>query len=63
VPNPVTTALSPVSQLTSNVGSTISTTVQQINATVPAAAPITGEVNDVGTTVSGLSGMLAAPNA
>jgi hypothetical protein len=63
VPNPVTTALSPVTQLTSNVGSTISTTVQQINATVPAAAPITGQVNDVGTTVSGLSGTLATPNA
>jgi hypothetical protein len=62
-PNLATTVLNPVTQLKGNVGGTVSTTVQQINAAAAAAAPITGVVNDVGTTVSGLSGMLVAPNA
>jgi hypothetical protein len=62
-PNPVATVSNPVTQLSSDVGTAVSTTVQQINAAVPTATPITGVVNNVGTTVSGLSGMLAAPNA
>lgn len=63
VPNPVATVLDPVTQLTGNATSALSSTTQQINAVVPAAAPITGMVSDVGTTVSGLSGTLAGPNA
>jgi hypothetical protein len=61
--NPVATVLDPVTQLASNATATVSTTTQQINAVVPAATPITGMVNDVGTTVSGLTGTLAGPNA
>jgi hypothetical protein len=61
--NTVATVLDPVSQLASNATATVSTTTQQINAIVPSATPITGMVNDVGTTVSGLTGTLAGPNA
>jgi hypothetical protein len=60
---PATSAANPVTQLTGNVGTEVSTTTQQISAVVPAATPITGVVNNVAGTVSGLTGTLAAPNA
>ena len=48
---PSTSAPNPVTQLTSNVGGTLSTTTQQINAILPSAMPITGVVNNVASTV------------
>jgi hypothetical protein len=59
---PSTSAPNPLTQLTSNVGGTLSTTTQQISAVLPAAAPITGVVNNVAGAVSGLTGTLATPN-
>jgi hypothetical protein len=59
---PLTSASNPVTQLTGNVGGTLSTTAQQISAVLPAASPITGVVNNVAGTVSGLTGTLTTPN-
>jgi len=63
LPSPSSTiATNPMTQLTSNVGGTLSTTAQQISEVLPAAMPINEVVNNVASTVGGLTGTLAAPN-
>jgi hypothetical protein len=56
---PSTSALDPVTQLTSNVGAALSTTTQQIAEVLPTSAPITEVVNNVAGAVSGLTGTLS----
>jgi hypothetical protein len=60
---PTTSASNAVTQLTSSTGDPLSTIAQQKNAISPGIVPSNSVVSNVGTTVSGLTGTLAAPNA
>jgi hypothetical protein len=56
--NVVSSLVSVVAGVTSNLGNNITTTSEQLGAALPAAAPLTGLLSDVGATVNGLGNSL-----